>query len=104
MALPPGHKADQVCETHTRHIVGLPDQAVHTLTSSQGPEMPRHQRLSHSTGMEVFSPTPTAPRGKKPTKTPTDSLLQLIDTDDRCCISSNQHERTPYYEAGLYGM
>ena len=61
VALPLGRKADQVCDALTRRIQGLPDQAMRTLTWDQGPEMARHQRLTHDTGVEVFFAHPHSP-------------------------------------------
>ena len=61
VALPPGRRADQVCDALTRRIQGLPEGAMRTLTWDQRPEMARHQRLTPGTGVEVFFAHPHSP-------------------------------------------
>lgn len=61
VALPLGHRADQVCDALTRRIHILPEGAMRTLTWDRGPEMAHHQRLTPGTGVEVLVTHPHSP-------------------------------------------
>ena len=111
VALPLGHRADQVCDALTRRIHVLPEGAMRTLTWDRGPEMARHQRLTPGTGVEVLVTHPHSPweRGTNdntnrlirrylPTGTPITSHQPYLDTiagEPGNCPRSTLGYRTP---------
>jgi IS30 family transposase len=61
VALPDGHRADQVADALTTSIQTLPRQLVRSLTWDQGNEMAEHLRFSVATGVAVYFCDPKSP-------------------------------------------
>jgi IS30 family transposase len=61
VALPDGHRAEQVADALAGIIVTLPRQLVRSLTWDQGNEMAEHVRFSVATGVAVYFCDPKSP-------------------------------------------
>jgi IS30 family transposase len=61
VALPDGHKAEQVADALAVSIQTLPRQLVRWLTWDQGNEMAEHARFSVATGVQVYFCDPKSP-------------------------------------------
>jgi IS30 family transposase len=61
VALPDGHKAEQVADALARIIMTLPRQLARSLTWDQGNEMAEHVRFSVATGVAVYFCDPKSP-------------------------------------------
>jgi IS30 family transposase len=61
VALPDGHKAEQVADALATSIQALPRQLARSLTWDQGNEMAEHARFSVATGVAVYFCDPKSP-------------------------------------------
>jgi IS30 family transposase len=61
VALPDGHKAEQVADALAAIIQTLPRQLIRSLTWDQGNEMAEHVRFSVATGVQVYFCDPKSP-------------------------------------------
>jgi transposase, IS30 family len=61
IALPDGHRADQVADALTARITTLPDQLRRSITWDQGKEMAQHARFTIDTGVTVYFCDPRSP-------------------------------------------
>ena len=96
VALPLGHRADQVCDALTRRIHGLPEGALRTLTGSQGPEMARHQRPTHNTGVDVFFAHPNSPWERGTNENTNRLIRRYLPTETP--ITSHQPSKHPAHK------
>jgi IS30 family transposase len=61
VALPDGHRADQVADALAGRIQTLPDELRRSLTWDQGKEMADHARFTIDTGVQVYFCDPRSP-------------------------------------------
>jgi IS30 family transposase len=61
IALPDGHRADQVADALTARITTLPEQLRRSITWDQGKEMAQHARFTIDTGVTVYFCDPRSP-------------------------------------------
>ena len=61
IALPDGHRADQVADALAEHVQTLPEQLKGSLTRDQGKEMAEHARFTIDSGVQVYFRDPNSP-------------------------------------------
>jgi len=61
VALPDGHRAEQVTDALTEHVQTLPVQLKRSLTWDQGKEMADHARFTIDSGLQVYFCDPHSP-------------------------------------------
>jgi IS30 family transposase len=61
VALPHGHRAEQVTDALAKQVATLPEQLWRTLTWDQGKEMADHARFTIDTGVQVYFCDPRSP-------------------------------------------
>ena len=61
VALPDGHRSDQVADALATRILTLPEQLRRSLTWDQGKEMADHARFTVDTGVQVSFCDPRSP-------------------------------------------
>jgi IS30 family transposase len=102
VALPDGHKAEQVADALTHIVQTLPRQLARSLTWDQGNEMAEHARFSVATGVQVFFCDPKSPwqRGSNENTNgllrqylPRTTNLQALTQDDLDTIAAELNGR-----------